>query len=45
MLSEIAEERGLTELAKHIKEFSISVIEKPVYNITVMPEQSCDGCA
>lgn len=57
ILSEIAEERGLNDLAKHIQSFNMverelkeipttfNIPEKPIYNITIMPDQSCDGCA
>lgn len=44
ILAEIAEERGLTELAEHIKQFNVEKTQSKVFNITKMPEATCDGC-
>lgn len=48
ILAEIAEERGLTELAQYITNFSFDKVElktiPTTFNITKMPEQTCDGC-
>lgn len=45
ILKEIAEERGLEQLAKYIESFQYTDIKEPVvYNITKMPESTCDGC-
>lgn len=51
ILSEIAIDKGLKELADFIQTFEPKVpVEKgehfgpPVYNITKLPEATCDGC-
>jgi hypothetical protein len=50
ILAEIAEERGLTELAQYITNFSFDKVEvktiptQTVYNITKYPEAECSGC-
>lgn len=52
LLSSIALERELVELAEYIDKFDPSVVSSSngaqkavgVYNITVAPEATCDGC-
>ena len=53
ILSDIAKDKGLDDLANYIKEYKESpkknevlsnLVGAPVYNITTMPEATCDGC-
>lgn len=51
VLASIASDKGLPELAKHIESFGFTPetstpvnAVSPKYNITKMPEATCDGC-